>query len=221
MNLVKLMFFSICFSVSPLLWPELLGFSFGIVIHPSRPVSLRLHAESKGYTHRLYFNRERLSQPLGSFLHSVKRTGLGRMLFFFDWCCQHVIWSLPPSARARWECLHCTCALRYTHARAPSAPSLTDPTFWSLDCPLDDAQLQPSLSTEHSQRRKDSSFSSVFSCDSMSCVFIASFLKIELSCKYCAYGKDQIPPFFHSLWITARWSLQHFENEDRSETIFQ
>lgn len=216
MNRIKLLFFSILTAVTRVagifLW----------YYHPSLPSCVTATARRKQRLYTpFYFNRERLSQPLSNFLHSVKCTGLGRMLFFFDWCCQHVIWSLPPSARARWECLHCTCALRYTHARAPSAPSLTDPTFWSLDCRLDEAQLQPSLSTEHSQRRKDSSFSSVFSCNSMSCVFIASFLKIELFCKYYAYGKHQIPPFFQSLWGTAICFLQHFANEDRSETIFQ
>lgn len=52
----------------------------------------------------------------------------------------------------------------------------------------------------------------------MSCVFIASFLKIELSCKYHAYGKDQMPRFFHSLQGTAICSLQHASsaNEDTS-----
>lgn len=161
---------------------------------PSR-ATVTARRKRRSYT-PLYFNREHLSQPLGNFLCGAKRTGLGRTLFLFDWCCQHVIWSLPPSASARWECLHCTCALRCTRARAPSAPSLTDPTFWSLDCHLDEAQLQPSPSTEQSQKRKDSSFSSVFSWVSMSYVFTASFLKLELSCKFYAYGKDQILQFF-------------------------
>lgn len=179
-------------------------------MHPFHLVSLQLHTESRGYIHRFISTESAFHNP-------------SAILFFFDWCCQHVIWSLPPSARARWECLHCTCALRYTHAWAPSAPSLTDPTFWSLDCHLDEAQLQPSLSTEHSQRSKDSSFGSVFSWDSTSCVFITSFLKVELSCKYCAYSKDHIPQFFHSLWGTAICSLRHasFANEDRSKIIFQ
>lgn len=179
-------------------------------MHPFHPVSLRRHAESRGYIHRFISTESAFHSP-------------SAILFSLDWCCQHAIWSLPPSARAQRECLHCTCALRYTHAQAPSAPSLTDPTFWSLDCHLDEAQLQPSLSTEYGQRRKDSSFSSVFSGDSVSCVFIASFLKTELSCKYWAYGKDQIPQFLHSLRVTAVRSLQHisFVNEDRTEAIFQ
>lgn len=134
---VKLQLFRIITAMSRVGWVFLWYY------HPFYPMSLQLHADSRGYVHRI-ISTERLSQPLGNFLHSVKCTGLGRMLFFFDWCCQHFIWSLPLSGRAQWECLHCTCALRYTHAWAPSAPSLTDPTFWSLDCHLDEAQLQSS-----------------------------------------------------------------------------
>lgn len=152
MNCIKLLFFPIITTVT-----RLAGIFFWYSHTSLCPVSLWLHAESRGYIHHLIPTERAFHNP-------------STILFSFDWCCQRVIWSPPPSARARWECLHCTCALRYTHAPAPSAPSLTEPTLRSLDCHLDEAQLQPSLSTGHRQRRKDSSFSWVFSWDSKLCV---------------------------------------------------
>lgn len=58
---------SYCFSVSLLLWPELLGFSFGIIIHPFHPASLQLHAESRGYTHRFISTESAFHNPSAIF----------------------------------------------------------------------------------------------------------------------------------------------------------
>lgn len=121
-----------------------LGFSVGVIMHPFPHVSLPLLAESRGYMH--------CSTGTESAFHSPSA-----ILFSFDWCCQHVIWSLP-AEQGLGESV-CIALVRYaTPCSGTLCPSLTEPTFWSLDCHLDKAQLQPSLSTQHSQRRKHSLF---------------------------------------------------------------
>jgi len=79
MNRIELLFFSTITAVT-----RVAGIFFWHY-HPSLPPHVTATAcrKQRLYT-PFYFNRERLSQPLSNFLHGVKRTGLGRMLFFFD-----------------------------------------------------------------------------------------------------------------------------------------
>lgn len=160
--------------------------------HASLPSRVTETAHRKQRLHTpFHWNRERLSQPLGNFI-----------LLWLMLSARYL--KSASRARARWECLHCTCALHCTLLGHP-LPITHRAHFLITDCHLDKAQLQPSPSTQHSQRRKDRLFQFSFQlkvnelCDY--CSFIS---KIELFCKYTC-RKDQNSLFF----LTDFRELQH------------
>lgn len=153
MSRIKLLFFSIIMAVT-----RAAGI-FRWCYHASLPSRVTATARRKQRLYTpFYWNRERLSQPLSNFI------------FLWLMLSTHYLKSAS-SARARWECLHCTCALRYALLGHP-LPITHRAHFLITWLPFRQSPT-PALSEHTTQSKKErQSFSAQFSAESQWVVWL-------------------------------------------------